>query len=84
MTEDEHKELQNKLKKADKILKDIRIIERALKPGSKLVVDVCELGEHSGASSLPFTKEIREEIESAVRLSLNLKLISLQDEYKNL
>lgn len=85
MTEDEHKELQDKLKRADKILKDIKLIERALEPGARLSIDLY-VGSKKGSamSSLTLTKDLREDIESAVRLSLNLKLISLQDEYKNL
>jgi hypothetical protein len=85
MTEEEHKELSEKLKKADKILKDIKLIERALKPGARLSIDLYVGSEKGSAmSSLTLTKDLREDIESAVRLSLNLKLISLQDEYKNL
>ena len=65
MTEEEHKELSEKLKKADKILKDIKLIERALKPGARLSIDLYVGSEKGSAmSSLTLTKDLREMLKS--------------------
>ena len=85
MTEEEEVALQERLKKAQKISKEIKTLERIFKPGSELDVTLY-LGAKGGSamSSLTLSKELRDEVQSAVLVTLQVRLISLRAEYDKL
>lgn len=85
MTEEEEKILQDRLNKAQKLSKEIKALERFFDPGAKLHVDLY-LGYKgcSAMSSVTLTKELRDEVDSAILVALQLRLISLREEYSKL
>ena len=85
MTEEEEKQIQERLKKAQKLSKEIKSIERIFAPGSELDI-VLYVGSKRGSamSSVSLGKELIDDIKSAVLLTLRGKLIDLKEEYDKL
>lgn len=85
MTIEEEAELQEKLKKAQKLSKEIKTLERIFEPGSEISIQLY-VGSKRGRAmcSVNMNKELREEVESAILITLEARLIDLKDEYKKL
>lgn len=85
MTIEEEAELQEKLKKAQKLSKEIKILERIFEPDSEISIQLY-VGSKRGSAmcSVNMNKELREEVESAILIALEARLIDLKDEYKKL
>lgn len=85
MTEEEERRLQDRLNRAQKISKEIKALERFFEPGAKLHVDLY-LGYKgcSAMSSVTLTKELRDEVDSAILVALQLRLVTLREEYSKL
>ena len=85
MTEEEEAVLQERLKKAQKLSKEIKTLEKLSSPDTSISV-ILYMGHKKGGSMTPVNmpKELREEIESTVLISLEARLIDLREEYSKL
>ena len=85
MTIEEEAELQEKLKKAQKLSKEIKTLEKLSSPDTSISVALYIGNKKGGCQTLVnMPKELREEIESTVLIALEARLIDLKEEYKKL
>jgi hypothetical protein len=85
MTVEEEAKLQEKLKRAQKLSKEIKTIERIFEPNTEILVNLY-VGSKGGSAmcSVNMNKELKEEVESAILIALEARLIDLREEYKKL
>ena len=85
MTEEEEKQIQERLKKAQELSKEIKSIERVFAPESELDINLYVGSKRGSAmSSVSLSKELADDIRSAVLLTLRSKLIDLKEKYDKL